>query len=152
MDGEKKFRVFNRCAFDVGVSLISGLSINIKPNSFAMLSVNDILYIESICQKRKFFSSKMLVPVDESGKDLSLEDLGGYTDEVSATEQKRHDTDEIILNLKKPYKAFEAWIKKIDDPSELYAIWEVGRSVDLPASKLKILQEKIPNRDLLNDE
>ena len=77
MDGDKKFRVFNRCKYDIGVNLMSGQQPNIKAGSFVMLSVNDILYIEST-SKRKIFSAKMLVAVDENGKDVELEELGGF--------------------------------------------------------------------------
>ena len=117
-----------------------------KPGSFAVLSVNDILYIESICNRKKFFSAKMLVPVDDNGKDLTLEDIGGFTD---TSTEVHYDVDEIQTNLQKPFAAFKAWINKIEDPVEIHAVWEVGKEMDLPASKLKILQAKMPNKNML---
>lgn len=145
-----RYRVYNRCNHDIGVYVSNGQqSLNIKTGSFAVLSVNDILYIESICNKKKFFSAKMLVPVDDAGKDLKLEDIGGFTDEST---EVHYDADEIMLNLKKPLNAVKAWLSKIDDPVEIHAIWEVGKEMDLPASKLKLLQAKMPNRDLLEAE
>ena len=150
VNGDTRYRVYNRCNHAIGVYVNNGQqSINIKPNSFAVLSANDILYIESICNKKKFFSSKMLVPVDDAGKDLRLEDLGGFSDESATI---HHSAKEIETNLKKPFNAFKSWISKIDDPVELHEIWEVGKKMDLPASKLKILNAKMPNRDLLNEE
>lgn len=91
----------------------------------------------------------MLVPVDDAGKDLSLEDVGGFTDEGTVV---HHNVKEIEANLKKPFNAFKTWINKIEDPVELHEIWEVGKKMDLPASKLKILSSKMPNRDLLDEE
>lgn len=149
MDGEKRFRVYNRCKYDIGITLTSGQQPNIKAGSFLPLTVNDILYIESICQKRKFFSSKMLVIVSDDGKDLSLEDLGGYSDEDSLPHM---NDEEITSALKKPLKAFEAWLNKIDDPEELHAVFVVARGMDLPASKLKILKSKAPNKDWLGED
>ena len=150
MNGDIRYRVYNRCNHDIGVYVSNGQqSLNIKTGSFAVLSVNDILYIESICNKKKFFSAKMLVPVDDTGKDLTLEDIGGFTDESAGI---HYDSDEIMLNLKKPFNAVKAWLAKIDDPVEIHAIWEVGKEMDLPASKLKLLQTKMPNKDLLEDE
>ena len=147
---DARYRVYNRCNHDIGVHVSNGqLSVNIKPGSFAVLSVNDILYIESICNHKKFFSANMLVITDDTGKDLSLEDIGGFTDEDT---EIHHSTKEIESNLKKPFNAFKAWINKIDDPVELHEIWEVGKKLDLPASKVKVLQSKIPNRDLLQEE
>lgn len=149
MDGEKRFRVYNRCKYDIGVTLTSGQQPNIKAGSFLPLTVNDILYIESVCSKRKFFSSKMLVAVSDDGKDLTLEDLGGYADENSLPHM---NDEEIISALKKPLKAFEAWFNKIDDPEELHAVYMVAKEMDLPASKLKILKSKAPNKDWLGED
>lgn len=150
MNGDARYRVYNRCNHDIGVYVSNGqMSLNVKAGGFVVLSVNDILYIESISNRRKFFSAKMLVPVDENGKDLTLEDLGGF----SAPDAVVHlDEDEIRANLSKTLKGFKAWIDTIDDPVELHAIWEVGKQMDLPQSKLKVIQTKIPNRDLLSDE
>ena len=149
MDGEKRFRVYNRCKHDIGVTLTSGQQPNIKAGSFLPLTVNDILYIESICTKRKFFSAKMLVPVSDDGKDLSLEDIGGYVDEDSLPHM---NDDEIISMLKKTPKAVEAWLNEIDDPEEMHAIFMVARKLDLPKSKLAILSAKAPNKDWLSDD
>lgn len=148
MNGDQRYRVFNRCKHDIGVMLSTGMTTNIRSGSFAVLSANDILYIESICNRKKFFSSGMLVAVDDNGKDMTLEDVGGFTDSYT---EKHYDDEEIKTNLKKPFKAFESWLKKIDDPVELHSIWEIGKAMNLPASKLKVLQAKIPNKDLLDD-
>ena len=150
MIGDQRYRVYNRCKHDIGVYVNNGQqSLNIKPGSFAVLSANDILYIESICGHKKFFSSKMLVATDGNDKDLTLEDIGGFTDESA---EKHHDDKDIETNLNKSLKTFKAWIESIDDPVELHAIWEVGKKMDLPQSKLKVIQAKIPNEDLLADD
>ena len=147
MDGTTRIRVYNRCNYDIGVTLTSGQKPNIRKGSFLPLSVDDILYIESIARGRKPFSSKELVPVSDAGKDLTLEDLGGYTDTYA---EQHFSKDEIMANLKKPFKAVENWLNKIEDPVELHAIAEVAVKMDLPGSKLKLVQAKIPSVDLLN--
>lgn len=150
MNGDKRFRVWNRCKHDIGVYVSNGQqSLNIKTGSFAVLPVDDIMYIESICNQRKLFSAKMLVPVDENGKDLTLEDLGGYSSEDV---EVHLNEAEIKSNLEKSFKNFKSWIETIEDPVELHAIWEVGKTLDLPQSKLKVIQSKIPYEDLLADE
>lgn len=148
MDSSKVFRVENRCNFDVGVTLTSGQQPNIRKGSFLPLSVNEILYIESIARGRRPFSSGELVAVDDNGKALKLEDLGGYTDTYT---EKHFSKEEISANLKKSAKQIESWLEGITDPVELHAIKETADEMDLPSSKLKVLQEKLPNIDLLRE-
>lgn len=148
MDGDKKLRVYNRCKYDIGVHLMSGQQPNIKAGSFIMLSVNDIMYIEST-SKRKIFSARMLVAVDDNNKDINFEELGGYTDEYATP----HLSDEEIVDrLNKSAKAISVWLNEIDEPEELHAILEVAKTLDLPASKLKVIKNKMPNKDVLEDD
>lgn len=143
-----KYRVYNRCKYDIGVNLLSGQQANIAAGNFIMLSVNDILYIEGL-SKRKVFSAKMLVPVDENNNDVALEDIGGYPDAYATP----HLSDEEIVDkLGKSAKAIGAWLDTIEEPEELHAIYKVAKELDLPASKLKILQAKMPNKDMLEED
>lgn len=149
MDGMKMFRVYNKCSFDIGITLTSGQQPIIRKGSFLPMSVNDILYLESIASgDRKPFSSRMLVAVSDDGKDLTLEDLGGYTDTYS---ERHFDKEEISANLKKPAKQLEKWLEGITDPVEIHGILEVAQDLDLPNSKMKILHDKAPNADLFDN-
>lgn len=148
ISGDVKFRVENRCKYDIGVTLTSNQKPNIRANSFLPLSVDDILYIESIARGRKPFSSGELVAVKD-GRDWTLEELGGYTDTYV---EKHFNDEEIHNNLSKSAKAISAWLETINDPIELHAIKEVADAMDLPQSKVKILKTKMPNADFLTDE
>ena len=148
MEGTTRVRVINKTKYDIGVTLMGGQKPNIKKDSFLAMTVDDVLYIESIAQGRKPFSSGELEITSASGEALTLEEIGGYTD----VDTKKHFGDEEIeMNLKKPAKQIEAWLSSITDPVELHAIREVALSMDLSASKLKVIQAKIPNVDLLGD-
>ena len=143
-----KYRVYNRCKYDIGVNLLSGQQANIAAGNFIILSVNDILYIEGL-SKRKVFSAKMLVPVDENNKDVALEDLGGYPDTYATP----HLSDEEIVDkLGKSAKSIGAWLETIEQPEELHAVYKVAKELDLPASKLKVLQAKMPTKDMLEED
>lgn len=151
MNGDTRVRVYNRCNHDIGVYVNNGQqSINIKSgNAPVSLTVNDVLYIDGICNRKKFFSSGMLTIESNDGVPLTLEDIGGFTD---MSTEIHYDSEEIESSLKKPLNAFKAWLAKIDDPVEIHAIWEIGKNMDLPASKLKLLQAKMPNKDLLESD
>ena len=149
MEGNTTFRVYNKTNYDIGITLTSGQKPVIRRGSFLPLSVNDILYIESTALRAKPFSSKLFTIVDNNNKELSLEDIGGFTDPYA---NKHFDSDEIAANLNKSAKNIAAWLDGIDDPIELDAIREMATKMDLPGSKLKVIQAKIPNRDLLEPD
>lgn len=149
ISNDVRYRVYNRCKYDIGVQLINGVQHNIKPDSFQLLSADDILYIESICNVDKFFAKKMLVVVDTNGKEVDLAELGIAAEESAAL---HHNDEEIIAALKQSVKKIEAWLSTIEDPAELHSIYEVAVKLDLPASKLSVLDKKIPDKDWLGKE
>lgn len=149
MDGFKMFRVYNKCNYDIGVTLSSGQQPIIRVGSFLPMTVNDILFLESIARgKKKPFSSRELVIVDENNKELTLEDLGGFTDTYS---QKHFGEKEITANLKKTAKQIESWLAEIEDPAELYAIYKLAKEMDLASSKMKLIEAKIPDPDMFDE-
>ena len=154
MDGNTQVRVLNKCKHDIGVTLMNGTMVNIPAGKFIAMSVNDVLFIENACRRRKVFSARMLAVLsnDSSNKELTLEDLGSYTDTYTEENQRHFSEEEIEANLKKNYKAVEAWLKKVDNPVEIDEIIAVAKKIDLPQSKMKLLQARVPNRDLLNED
>jgi len=149
MDGMKMFRVYNRCGYDIGVKLTSGQQPIIRADSFLPMMVNDILYLESIARgKKKPFSSRELVPMSDDGKDLTLEDLGGYTDTYS---EKHFSEEEISANLKKSAKHIESWLEEIEDTIELNSILDTAKAMDLPTSKMKVIMSKLPEADVFSE-
>ena len=148
MDTNNVLHVYNTANFDIGVTLASNQQRVIRAGTLLPMSVDDILYIESNC-KAKPFSSNRFVIKDKSGKQYSLEDIGGYTDPYT---EKHYDADEIAANLNKSAKHIATWLKDITDPVELDAIGEMARKMDLPGSKLKIIQAKVPNKDMLEPD
>lgn len=146
VDTTKKYKVVNVCRFDIGVVFLNGVGVNIKPGSFQMMSVDDILFCESICTDTKLFAQGYLEIRDERNQPVSIEEF----DMVPASENEIHKQDsEIEALLKGNIKKMEAWLKTVDDKAELFAISEVAKKLDLPAGKLKLLKEKMPDTELL---
>lgn len=143
---ETRYRVTNKCRYDIGVRLSNNQDVVIKAGSFQMLTADDIMYIESICFHTKMFAKRMLVPYDKDGNEVPLEKLGMFAVEEEAPHL---DDNGIAAMLKQSVKKMETWIAAIEDPAELHAIFEVAKEMDLPASKLKVIAAKMPNKDIL---
>ena len=148
MDTNNVLHVYNTANFDIGITLSSNQQRVIRAGTLLPMSIDDILYIESNC-RAKPFSSKRLSIKTKDGKELTLEDIGGYTDPYA---EKHFDADEIVANLNKSAKHIAAWLKEITDPVELDAIGEMAIKMDLSASKLKVIQAKVPNKDMLEPD
>lgn len=137
------YKVCNRQKYDIGIVLDNGRQYNIRPGSFALLTAEQIQYVESVCRKRRFFASHMLEVEDKNGHVVNLEDL-----RIAEDPDEKVLTDaEITAALKKSVKQVEAWINTIDDPAELHAVYTVAVGMDLPTSKLKVLRTKMPDKD-----
>ena len=148
MDTNNMLQVYNTANFDIGVTLSSTQQRVIRHGSFIPMSIDDILYIESNCRSKPF-SSKRFVIKDRNNKEYTLEELGGFTDPYV----KQHfDADEIAANLNKSAKHIATWLEGIEDPVELDAIGEMAIQMDLPRSKLKLIQAKVPNKDMLEPD
>lgn len=145
---DQRYRVANKCKYDIGVTLSNGQNVVISTGSFQLLNADDIVYIESICSNQKFFAKRMLVVTDQSGKEIPLDQLGAYFEE---DEHPHLSDEEIQALLKGTVKKIEATIAEIDDPAELHAIAEVAKTMDLSKTKLKVLQDKMPEVDFLSD-
>lgn len=144
---DTRFRVMNKCHYDQAVKLPNGQSIVIKANSFQMLTADDIAFIESVCKTDKLFAKRMLVacsPID--GKEVSLAEIGMYFEEDP---HPHLDDSEIEAMLKQSAKKIETWLSNVDDPAELHCILEVAKKMDLTASKLKVISDKMPARDII---
>lgn len=144
-----RYRVKNMCRYDIGVKLTNGLSIMIAAGSFQMMTADDIAYVESICTVNKFFSKRMLVPYDAEGNEVPLDKMGMI---VSEDEVPHLEDDTICAMLKQSPKKIETWLAEINDPAELDAISTVAKTMDLTASRLKVINAKMPHNDILDTE
>lgn len=144
-----RYRVKNMCRYDIGVKLTNGMRLLIGANSFQMMTADDIAYVESICTVNKFFASRMLVPYDSEGKEVPLDQIGIY---VAEEDVAHMDNDAIVAMLKQAPKKIEACLAEINDPAELDAISAVAKTMDLTASRLKVINAKMPNNDILDPD
>ena len=139
-----KIRLTNTTKFDIGIVLPDKpLGMNIKPGSFTLVTQDDVDYLMSMCD----LLQRGFLQVDEAHKAEVLGQMGIVEEDSVA-----FMTDEDIeKKLNGTVKKLQEWLNDIDDNIMLGRIADIACGMDsLSASKLKILQSKMPERDFLN--
>lgn len=87
----------------------------------------------------------------EGEKQLQLadRDLAVALSFIEGKEFRPLDEDEIRKRLGQSAVKIKAWLDTVSEPFLLDAIYTVSLTMDLSTSKLKVLQEKMPHRELL---
>lgn len=131
-----KVRVVNQTRYGIGFKLPNGVERNIVAGTFAILSRDDVEYLMSIAPKLFEAPCQLLVQDDELLQDF------GVADKV---EDVKIDREEIGRKLAGNAKSLKTWLDTVTEPFVLDIIREIASKMDLPASKLKILEEKLPS-------
>ena len=139
----EKIRVYNPRKYAIGVILQNGTERSILPGSFALLTKDDIEYLASIAPA--LFEGEKQLRLDD--RNLAV-DLGF----VESVDQSVLDDEEIRKNLGQRASSVKAWLDSIHEAYLLDAICDVADQMDLPASKLQLLQERMPEREFLKAE
>lgn len=139
----EKIRVYNPRKYAIGVILQNGTERSILPGSFALLSKDDIEYLASIAPA--LFEGEKQLRLDD--RNLAV-DLGF----IESVDQPVLDDEEIRKNLGQRVSSVKAWLAGIHEAYLLDAICDVAATMDLPASKLQLLQERMPEREFLKTE
>ena len=137
----EKIRVYNPQTFDVGiVTLDKPLGINIKAGSFAQITDDDVAYITSIST----IFQRGVLRLDEDKKE-QMESVG-----IDVTTDPHFvDDADIQKKLSGSAKKVEEWLQTIDEEYLLDRIFDVAITMNLSANKIKVLQEKMPNRNFI---
>jgi len=138
-----KIRVYNPRKYDIGLVLQSGMERVIHPGSFTPMSRDDIEYAAS-----------MAPALFEGEKQLRLEDraLAVQLGFVQNESEPVFDAEEIRKKLGMRNPQVKAWLESIQEGYLLDAICDVATTMDLPASKLQLLQDRMPEREFLKAE
>lgn len=135
-----KIRVYNRRKYAIGLVLQSGVERVIQPGTYVPLSLDDIEYAASMAPQ-----------LFEDEKQLQLEDreLASRLGFILDASQPPLDAEEIRKKLSMRLPQVKAWLDTIHEGYLLDAICDAAATMDLPASKLQLLQDRLPDRDFL---
>lgn len=135
-------RITNLRGYHIGIPTQSGREYNIPPHGYITLPYEDIEWAASIAPSL-FVGEKQLQVADR----FFAIDMGFIEDENA----KSVDDELIRKQLGQAIAKVEAWLVTISEPYLLDAIYRVSTTMNLSSSKLKVLQEKMPDRDFLGD-
>jgi len=139
----EKIKVYNARKYAIGLILQNGAERVILPGSFALLTRDDIEYAGAIAPQL-FVGEKQLYL-----EDRQLAAQLGFVDDPATP---RMDAEEIKKKLGMRPAQVKAWLDTVQDDYLLDAICDVSATMDLPASKLQLLQDRLPSRDFLKAE
>lgn len=140
---EAKIRVYNDRKYPIGLILPNGLERVVHAQSYTLLSREEIEYAASNAPR-----------LFEGERQLRLEDRGlsqqmGF---IESAEQPVLDDAEIRKKLNLRASQMKGWLDSVTEDYLLDAIFDVAMAMDLPASKLQILRERMPDKEWLEPD
>lgn len=108
-----------------------------------LLSREDVEYLASIAPA-----------LFEGEKQLRLEDraLAAQLGFVESEQEETLDVETIRKRLMQRVPQVKAWLADVREGYLLDAICDVAAQMDLPASKLQLLKERMPEREFISGE
>lgn len=137
----ERVRVRNTTNYDIGLMTMNGFGYNIKPGSFIAMNRDDVEYCMSIAP-RLFTPPSRLVVEDEE-----LSQIVGINNYKEATYSDA-DLQKVLKGTAAKLKEFLE--KNREEEHIVERICRMAKTSDLAASKIKVLQEFLPQRDFMD--
>ena len=139
---EEKIVLRNPQKFDIGiVTLEKPLGVNIKAGSFALVNESELNYLASISD----LLQKGLLQVDDQHKEQMFELGINPDDDVNFVKD-----EEIRKKLSGTGKKLKEWLATIEEGHVLDRVYDVAMEMNLNVDKVKILKEKMPDKEFLD--
>ncbi len=135
-----KIKVLNGRRYDIGLTLSNGTERVVKRDSFVLLPIEEIEYLAGVAPK--LFTGERQLRLEDRA--LAVE-LGFIADTASPL----FGEAEIRKQLAGRVQQAKAWLDSVQAPYLLDEVYAIAMTMDLPASKLQLLQEKMPDREML---
>lgn len=136
-----RVKVKNMTPYNIGLKAQNGIEYNIKPGLFITMSKEDVEYNMAIAPKLFRKPARLVV------EDVALNEMMGITKEDTEVCSK----EVAIKYLKGSAAKLKTFLSENNEPHVLETVAITAKEMDLPASKITILQEFMPQRDFLNN-
>ena len=139
----QRYKVINDRGYNIGLMLQNGTAQVVHSGSYLLLTKDEIEHLTSIAP-RLFAGERQLRLEDRK---LAVE-LGFVKNEDAPV----FDEAFVRKQLSQKAQTMKAWLDSVQEPYLLDEVFRVARQMDLPATKLQIVQEKFPDRPLVTAE
>ena len=136
----ERVRVRNTTKYDIGLVTMNGLGYNIKPGLFVMMNRDDVEYNMALAPSLFREPAQLVVEDEELSQAAGIEDFkkAAYTEA---------DLEKVLKGSANKLKTFLE--ENQENRHVLEGIAQLAMKADLPASKIRVLQEAMPNRDFM---
>lgn len=140
---DDKIILKNPQKFDVGIiTMAKPNGVNIKAGSFCLVTQDELNYLASICT----LLQDGILTVDKEHVEM-MKEIG-----IDPENDPNFITDEEIRKkLGGTVKKVREWLATVDKGHILDRIYDIAVSMNLSADKLKVLMEKMPDKDFLGE-
>jgi hypothetical protein len=136
-----RVRVRNTTNYDIGLVTMNGFGYNIKPGMFIMMNREDVEYCMALAPRLFVAPARLVV------EDVELSQVVGIEDPKVATFTDA-DLEKVLKGNANKLKAFLEENQEQEHIIERIA--RMAKKADLPASKIKVLQDFLPQRDFID--
>ena len=136
-----RVRVKNVTPYGIGLRTQTGIEYNIKPGLFLTMSKDDVEYNMAIAPKLFRKPAQLVV------EDIVLNEMMGIAKEDTEVCSK----EMAVKYLKGSAAKLRAFLNENNYPHVLETVAIAAKDMDLPSSKIQVLQDFMPQRDFLNN-
>lgn len=136
-----RVRVRNATKYDIGLTTMNGFGYNIKPGLFIMMNREDVEYNMALAPRLFEAPARLVI------EDVELSQIVGIENPKEATPSDA-DLAKVLKGSASKLKDYVVANKQNEHILERLA--GLAKEADLPASKIKVMQEALPQRDFIN--
>lgn len=138
-----KIKVYNPQKFNVGIVLPEKpMGLNVAPGSFTYMTPDDIEYLMSIST---IFQKGYLRPEETAMEVVSEMGIDVVND------PNFMDDDSLRKKLALSPKKLGEWLDTVHEPHTLDRIYTIAMGENLTMAKLKVLNEKMPEKNIFGE-
>lgn len=135
-----RFKVINDRTYDIGLLLPNGTERVVHARSYTLLTRDEIDYVVSVAPA--LFAGEKQLRLEERALAVEM----GF---AACEDSPVFGEAEIRKHLGQRAQVLKAWLDGIQEPFLWDEVFRVARQMDLPATKLQIVQERFPERPLV---